>query len=290
MKSKEPIPLGILANNDHLIRDVVDYVRFRQNSDGGYTFCQGAESNAQDTYYGLAILKLLGETFPRIEKTVEWLSELTLSSIYHYYYVVKALLLCGERLNNNFEKFVASVVHSRKYFGSTNFFVEVPSEFELTLMVLELANLFALKLEKNEVVNWLVEFQNEDGGFGAHGHSNINSTFYAVAALELLEFDVKNLHGTVAFLRECEKPYGGFTVVPRSLSPYMEYTYFGVITLDRLDESCRFPSRTIDFTLSCRKGNGGFSRSDTGISTFENTFQAVSIMQRLASTGRVGQG
>jgi hypothetical protein len=283
LKSKEYIPSRILANNNYLTKDVVDYVRFRQNSDGGYTFCQGAESNAQDTYYGLAILKLLGEAFPKTEKTVEWLSELTLSSIYGYYYVVKALLLCGERLNDHFREFVASVIHSRKYFGSTDFFIEVPSEFELTLMVLEPANLFALKPEKNEVVNWLVDFQNEDGGFGAHRHSNINSTFYAVAALELLEFDVKNLHGTVAFLRDCEKPYGGFTVVPRSLSPYMEYTYFGVMTLDRLDERCRFPTQTTDFTLSCKKNNGGFSRSDTGISTFENTFQAVSIMQRLAS-------
>jgi hypothetical protein len=282
--SQESIPLRILASNYQWVTHVVDYVRLRQNSDGGYTFCQETESNAQDTYYGLAILKLLGEDYPNAEKTVEWLSKLTLSSIYHSYYVSKALLLCGERPDDHLRKHVVSVVHSGEYFGSVNFFAEVPSEFELTLMVLEMANLFKLRLKRNEVANWLLTFQNKDGGFGAHGHSNINSTFYAVAALEQLDFDIKNLRSTVAFLRECEKPFGGFTVIPRSLSPYMEYTYFGVMTLDRLGESCRFPSQTIDFVFECQKGNGGFSRSDMGISTFENTFQAVSIMQRLAST------
>ena len=40
------------------LKRIVDYVVNRQNDDGGYTFCQGAESNAQDTYYGLAILEL----------------------------------------------------------------------------------------------------------------------------------------------------------------------------------------------------------------------------------------
>ena len=47
---------------------IVDYVVSRQNMDGGYTFCLGAESNAQDTYYGLATLQLLNEAFPNPEK------------------------------------------------------------------------------------------------------------------------------------------------------------------------------------------------------------------------------
>jgi hypothetical protein len=283
LRSRESIPLGILDNNDNLAKHVTDYVRLRQNSDGGYTFCQGIESNAQDTYYGLAILKLLGENYPNAKKTVDWLSRLTLSSIHHCYYVTKTLILCGERLNDHLRDCVDSIIKSGRYFGSVNFYVEVPSEFELTLKVLEMAKLFNLRVEKNEVVNWLLTFQNKDHGFGTHRHSNINSTYYAVAALKQLDFDVENLQGAVAFLRECEKPIGGFTVVPHSLTPYMEYTYFGVMTLDKLGESCRFPSETIDFVLKCQKGNGGFSRSDIGISTFENTFQAVTIMQRLHS-------
>ena len=48
---------------------IVDYVVNRQNDDGGYTFCQGAESSAQDTYYGLAILRaLFRKTFRRNQR------------------------------------------------------------------------------------------------------------------------------------------------------------------------------------------------------------------------------
>jgi len=43
-----------------LSKRIVAYVVSRQNDDGGYAFAQGLESNAQDTYYGLAILSLLG--------------------------------------------------------------------------------------------------------------------------------------------------------------------------------------------------------------------------------------
>jgi hypothetical protein len=85
----------------------------------------------------------------------------------------------------------------------------------------------------------------------------------------------------VEFVRKCEQPHGGFTVIHRSVTPYMEHTYYGVMTLDLLGESCRFPWQTMDFVLKCQRDNGGFARSDLGISTFENTFQAVNVLRKL---------
>jgi hypothetical protein len=148
-------------------------------------------------------------------------------------------------------------------------------------MVLELANLLGVD-PGNDVAEWLLRYKNGDGGFGAHKHSNVNSTYYATASLDLLGFDMESLQGTTAFLRSCEKPYGGFTVVPHSFAPYMEHTYYGVMALDALGENCEFRPQTVDFVLRCQNGNGGFARADLGISTFENTFQAVSIVQKLA--------
>lgn len=60
--------------------------------DGGYTFVEENDSNAQDTHYGLAILKLLGSPFPKVEKTVEWLRGFSLGSLYSYYYIDKAYI------------------------------------------------------------------------------------------------------------------------------------------------------------------------------------------------------
>lgn len=263
-----------------LKRTIADYVVSRQNEDGGYTFCQGAESNAQDTYYGLSILNLLKQSFPNAEKTVEFLNSIRLDTIYSTYYVTKASWLLGKR-DVGFEEHLRSILDSKRYFGSIAVFSEVSSEFTTTFLALELANQLKLNVQSQEVAEWLLQFRNQDGGFGPQGQSNINFTYYAIASLSLLRLNLKDLRETITFVRACEKPYGGFTVVPMNFTPYMEHAYYGVMTLALFDEVVRFPSQTVDFVLKCQNKNGGFARSDLGISTFENTFQAVSILQRL---------
>ena len=266
-------------NGPSLGSKIIDYVVKRQNEDGGYTFCQGAESNLQDTYYGLAMLSLLRGNFLDIEKTVKFISDARLDSIYSTYYVTKASLLLGKSIGAKLKKRLLSILNSKEYFGSTDFFSEVSSEFTITFMALELANLLKIKVNTEEVTNWLLTFRNDDGGFGAQGQSNINSTYYAIASINLLKERLSDLFETITFVRECEKPYGGFTVIPMNFTPYMEHTYFGVMTLDLLGEKGKYPSQTIDFVLGCQNGNGGFARSDLGISTFEYTFQAVNVLR-----------
>jgi hypothetical protein len=274
--------MRILVNDASLTKNIMSYLISRQNLDGGYTFVEENDSNAQDTYYGLATLNLLGSPFPNVKKTVQWLRKFSLGSIYSYYYVGKALSLCGEDLDNRFRKYVISTIAAKRHFGSIDVYVEVTSEFRATHMVLELANLLDVDVGK-DVAEWLLKYKNGDGGFGVHNHSNVNSTYYATASLNLLDFNMERSQDTIAFLRSCEKPYGGFTVVPNSFAPFMEHTYYGVMALGVLGENCNFPQQTVDFVLGCQNANGGFARADLGISTFENTFQAVSILQKLVS-------
>ncbi|MEM3565213.1 MAG: prenyltransferase/squalene oxidase repeat-containing protein [Candidatus Jordarchaeaceae archaeon] len=273
---------GRLADS-FLVEGVIKYVLNGQNSDGGYTFCPGAESNAQDTYYGLEILKILNYPFPNVEKTVEWLLSIEMYNIYTYYYVGKALTLCGERLDDRFREFVASEISSRKHSISTNVYTELSSGFKSSLMVLELAEMLNLEFDGADMKRWLLGFKNRDGGFGENGHSDISSTYYAVASLCLLKHDRKNLREAVKFVRKCEAPHGGFTIIPNSLKTYIEFTYAGVMTLDLLGEKLRFPQKTADFVLKCQRANGGFARTDIGISTLESTFQAVKILQKLGA-------
>lgn len=263
-----------------MARAIADYVINRQNADGGYTFCQGVESNAQDTYYGLSILNRLNQSFPNIDKTFEFLKSSRIDSIYSTYYVAKALLLLGKR-KIRCEEHLRSILDSKRYFGSIAVFPEVSSEFTTTFMTIELANQLDINFESEEVASWLLGFRNQDGGYGPHGQSNINSTYYATASLNMLKQNPENLRETLMFVRACEKPYGGFTVVPMNFTPYMEHVFYGVMTLALFDEESRYPSQITDFVLKCQNKNGGFARSDVGISTFENTFQAVSVLQRL---------
>ena len=260
---------------------IVGYIVNRRNEDGGYAFAQGLDSNAQDTYYGLAILSLMDSPFPDSQTTVKWLNEFEPDSIYSYYYTSKALTLCNEQICNRTKRFLLSVVSSRRYFGNVDVYIEVASEFELTLMVLELASVLKIMPDAKDIKKWLLENKNEEGGFGAYRHSNISSTYFAVAALGLLKVDRRELSGTVSFVRKCELSHGGFAVIPGYGPPYVEYTYYGATALSVLGENCMFPAQTVDFLLRCQRGNGGFARSDLGISTFENTFQAVSVLRNL---------
>jgi hypothetical protein len=264
-----------------LSRRIVAYVVSRQNDDGGYAFAQGLDSNAQDTYYGLAVLNILGSSFPHMDRTIKWLQDFDLGNVYSYYYIGKALKLCNKPIGSQFRDYVETAVSSGRYFGNVDVYVEVSSEFEPTLMFLELASFLKISPNDEEARRWLLRYRNKDGGFGTCGHSNINSTHHAIASLSLLKVNRKDFNDTVGFVRECEKPHGGFTVVSLSGTPYMEHTYYGLMTLDLLGESCRFPSQTMDFVLKCQRGNGGFARSDLGISTFENTFQAVNVLREL---------
>ena len=260
------------------IKRIEDYVVKRQNDDGGYAFAQGLDSNAQDTYYGLAILDLLKVPFPRVQETIKWLHDFGPDNHYSHYYIAKALEICGEKPHTNLKDFLLSLQISRGELGTADAYVEVASEFQFTSMVTELANMIGVEISSEKTIGWLLSYQNRDGGFGAHRHSNLNSTYHAVASLFNLGYAVKSLKNTIEYVRSCEKPSGGFTVVPRSSIPFMEHIYYGVSTLELLNERVKYPEKTVELVLKCQNSNGGFARSDLGISTFGDTFYAVSIL------------
>jgi hypothetical protein len=187
------------AEDSPLVKKITDYVINRQNADGGYTFCQGAESNLQDIYYGLAILSLLEANFPEAEKTIKFIVDAHFDGIYSIYYVTKASLLLGKSIESKLKKSLLSILNSKNYFGSTVLFSEPSSEFTTTFMALELANLLKVKVNTRDVTNWLLKSRNNDGGFGVQGYSNINSTYYAIASIHLLNESISNQFETIAF-------------------------------------------------------------------------------------------
>ena len=263
------------------VKRIEDYVVKRQNDDGGYAFAQGLESNAQDTYYGLAIFDLLKIPFPNVEQTIKWLHEFIPDSLYSHFYIAKALKLCGKDPEKNLKGYLLSRLASMEEFGTADVYVEVASEFEAFFMFTELISMVGVEIDREKTIGSLLSYQNKDGGFGVHRYSNLNSTYYAAASLLNLGYPIKSLKKTLGYVRSCEKPSGGFTVVPSSYPPYMEHVYYGVSTLHSLGEYSRYPEKTAKFVFGCQNSNGGFARSDLGISTFEDTFYAVSILQKI---------
>ncbi len=268
------------------IAEVLRYIQRRQNEDGGYSFAQGAESSAADTYYGIQALKHSGpQAEPKnVTKTIDFMTRLqhedgSFDSINVAYYVVRTLDELRAKPHRPFKDFVLSLQATHGGFGVLEADIESPSELEATYLSLALLRLVEHNLSFAKTKDIILAGQNSNGSFGTSGYSRAGATYHALASLSLLGFDVRTLRDTEEWVRSCEIPSGGFRTNPESRDPYiiMDDIYFGVKCLHVLGKNCRFPSQTLNLIARFQNMNGGFRRSIfMGISTFESTWHAIS--------------
>lgn len=143
------------------VEDIVEYIRVRQNDDGGYTFAQGSESSAQDTFFAIQILKLLNTQSRNISDIVRFLQKLQRSdggfdSIRVAYYVVKSLISLGDKPRLPVEHFLLSRRREHGGFSGLEAFWDVPSEMEDTYMALETLRAVGHKLEFENTVKMIL--------------------------------------------------------------------------------------------------------------------------------------
>ena len=259
---------------------VLQYVKVRQNVDGGYIFAQGADSGAQDTYYALAIYAILRTEPPSLESTIQWLQRFPADNVYAYFYVAGGLTLYGRRVD---EKLVRRVLALRKPhggFSEIDVNIEAYSEFEATYRATEVIRELNVPIDPEPTVQWLLGNVNADGGFGATACSNLISTFHATASLYNLGYPVRDLKKTLCFVRSCEKKRGGFTVVPEVSLPFLQEVFGGTTILNLMNKPLTYPEETRELVLGLQNSNGGFRRSvELGLSTFEDTYYALSVLE-----------
>jgi len=267
---------------------VIDYIFERQNSDGGYTFCRWTESNAQDTFYALSILDMLGFQPRTLDKTIDFLKSLQhedggFDSIKIAYYVIKSLLMFGEETlrKPKLTEYLPNLVRNLK---SPLIDVEVVSEVESLYMLIDLCMALNISIDSREIVDAVLGIKNSDGSFGSSRRSRLASTFYALGVLKILNYDVGKLTDTLRWIRRCEHPKGGFISSSEAEPTYLEDTYFGLKSLEVLNERVSYPMETLMFIAKLQNPNGGFRRSIfLGISDFESTYQALSSIKILLS-------
>jgi len=254
---------------------ILGYVRGCLNSDGGYAFCAGLQSNVQDTFFALALLDMLESGDQGSPRTVEWLKAFPADDLRSHYYVNRSLALLGEDLSKN--RNAASALLGSIRLDQTPVAL---SEFEALAMLAHLKRLLRLDGDPR-TVQVLLRFQNNDGGCGQRGHSSILATYHAVSALADLGYDLSNIRNVLGFTRACEDPQGGFTLVPNSGLPFIEETHAGIMILGAFNENVRNPQgciRRIGGSLSSR---GGFFRAEFGIPTLANTYYATAALMAL---------
>jgi len=264
--------------------------------DGGYTFCQGAESNAQDTYYAIETLRLLGVQPRNVNRIITFMQSLQhadggFDSVKVAYYVTRVLSRLGAELTKPIGSFVESLGSLIDKFNNKEVYVEASSEFETLYYTVELLKNYGSIGNVVHLQEYLFEMQNSDGSFGDKRFSRIASTFYALKILKILGRDVRRLHSVLGWIRQCEVPSGGFIAEPKTSQTLMVLgdTYYGVMALKVLNERCRYPEETLELIAEFQNPNGGFRRSIfLGISDFESTYQAVSVIKELLQQMQVG--
>lgn len=268
---------------------IIDYVLKRQNPDGGYTFCRWTESNAQDTFYALSILDILGVQPENVDKTINFLKGLQhadghFDSVKVAYYVIKSLLKFGEEPLKPPIGLVEYLPKILEDLESPFMDVEALSEVENIYMLVDLFKALNIKVDSERIIEAILRIKNSDGSFGSVKRSRIASTFYAIGALKILNYDISRLTGTLEWIRKHEYAGGGFSHTPEAAPIYLEDTYFGIKSLEVLNEKITYPKETLTFVARFQNPNGGFRRSIfLGISDFESTYQALSSIKVLLS-------
>ena len=193
--------------NDRVIR----YVMERRCVSGGFCFYKLEEPNGSDTWHALSILDLLQERF-QDKATVEYLRgtqhpDGSYDSIYAAYYAIKSLALLGETPFLNPRPYVmGNLDHYR--FDVERLPAEVISMFRRTSYLVELYGVLGMDTDgplRDNMVDFILGFQNEDGGFG-HLFSTLLDTARALADAAELGRPIGEL-GTERFIQLCEVPF-----------------------------------------------------------------------------------
>jgi len=300
MQTTQPPQIGPVHGASSLLDDeqvskIKRYIMDRQNQDGGYTFAQWTESSAQDTYFALHILQMLGTTPEHRKDTIQFLQELqnadgSYDSINVAYYCISALSRLGAKPLYPARSFARSLRKSHGGFGNLDVDLETSSEFQTTYLALSILKP-SDEIDSDQVIHFILGRMNSDGTFGSgSGYSNLASIHFAIASLDLLGYNVRSLDRTVKWLQHRELSSGGFTSDPRDTSYLvLEDTYYELNALHHLGVRPSYPQSTVQLVKRFQNGNGGFRRSIfLGLSTFESTFHALSCLQLLSGNDHLG--
>jgi hypothetical protein len=292
------------------------YVLSKRGSDGGYLsyqFMDMFESSAEDTYYALYSLRLLGVEPPRAAETVEFLRRLQredggYSSVEVAYFSIAALGLLGAspRDPSGAAEFLerslaASAEAAAAVFPSFEeeqlidekgvlkskdaTYVLTPADFtpvpvRAAMAVLALHALGRLSGEAEELARSILTASANGGVFGVPAPS-LEVTCWALEALSLLG-PLPEPGRVERWVLACENEDGGFSANPYSRTAYVENLYFGLRALEILGSKPRYPLSHAEYVTGLQNANGGFRRSrELGSSSLEFTYYALRSMRLL---------
>jgi len=276
----------MLMECDDFRSRVIRYVLERRCRSGGFCFYKLEEPNGSDTWFALSILHLLYYEF-RDDATVNYLRAMqhpdgSYDGIYSAFYSIKSLSLLGVDPAEDPRPYISRNLGSYR-FDARRLPAEVISLFKRTSFLVDLYETTGLDTGNdvhNSMIEFILRFRNEDGGFG-HLRSTLHETSRALEMLRRLGYPLDGL-GAESFIRHCETPVTGFTDIPHTSLGYLEFVHAGVFASHLLAYRPHYTKQCAAFVLNCQNRNGGFSRTPHGgIATMEDTWYAVHALMHL---------
>jgi len=258
---------------------IAAYIERCRTADGGYFFARVPPASARDTYRAVEALHLLGREPAQEEALVAWIREAVRSGLagqpYGLFYLTKAAVRLGmktETLRQRAEAVAVPLLTGRR--PPTRVWVEVSSELEAICLALESCLELGLKVDRARVADFVLDFRNADGGFGASGRSTLASTYFAAVTLARAGVEGWPLEDTVAWLKTREKEWG---------IQFLEHLFWLSDALRALGSRLERREEAVAFTLGCQRPNGGFGRAPVGIATLEDTHNALAILREVGA-------
>jgi len=262
------------------ISRVRNYVESCRVPDGGYFFAQISPASAQDTYFALTCLRLLGQQPQDAAGVKRWVREWrgtpsNVSSIHGVYLLCNLLEELGETLDlaRPYVPVVAGQENPLGGFGTyENVYVESASELQETYEAVSVLARLGYPLNHERVDSFLSRFRQPDGGFGLH-RSTLPSTYHACASLAHLPDPASVIEDAGLYLRREAQRWGVY---------FLDDVFYLIQGLSLTRSTAAFAFQAVTHVLACQRPQGGFARAPAiGIPTLEHTYYALQVLDSL---------
>jgi len=278
------------------IEDTLDYLESLRQPDGGYAWPGQMQSHLTPSYAVTGCYNLLERTPPDKSKLVQFVSEnhpfrikkLERELKVFEFQQIQSLLWLGENAGSFLEqvrRWTKPSVYPKQYeqHGYPVLRIEV--------MALLCRRLLGLAMDdiSSEMIEYLDIRRRPNGSFnntpaadGGDGH--VMNTWWAIQALNTIGRSGEKREQTVAWVRDCQLPGGGFTYQPKPAFAGIDdvtYTWSAVRTLELFDAQPARQKACIAYLLSLRNLDGGFGDRPGWSSNPLATYRAIDAFRAL---------
>lgn len=234
----------------------------RKSKQGGFSFSNHLPPTIEDTYYCLRAIETLGnlglelDYLPHQDRLLKlWLLGNSIwSEPRVFYHLLVSYRICKLEIDKRTVSTFLSLWEKREITLERAYYLVKISEFlgnkKLNIKISETPKVtrdywhflylsergFTLDSDiRNYAPQYIIACQNADGGFGFSPKTTsfIDTTFYCLRALELLNIKPMNYENLLSFILFCQTKEGGFARRPAA-SAFLDSTYYALYSIKTL--------------------------------------------------------